>query len=88
LVQLANQLRVIPQRRIVDLVVMAEIARKQVDFASQIVLFQTLIACDILTVDRREVTIEAGPQLANRRRWRVSHRSAELGIASDSEPGT
>jgi hypothetical protein len=36
----------------------------------------------------REVTIEAAPQLANRvRRW-VSHRSVELGIASDSEPGT
>ena len=39
-------------------------------------------------VDRREVTIEAGPQLANRTRRRVSHRSVELGISSGSEPGT
>jgi hypothetical protein len=67
---------------------MAEVARKQVGFAFQNVLFQTLIACDTLTVDRREVTIEAGLQLANRRRRRVSHRSVELGMASDSEPGT
>ena len=50
--------------------------------------FQTLIACDTLTVDRREVTIEAGPQLGNRWRRRVSHWSVELGIASGSEPGT
>src|SRR5215471_11295072 len=42
--------------------------------------FQTLFACDTLTVDRREVTIEAGPQLANRGRRRISHRSVELGI--------
>jgi hypothetical protein len=34
-------------------------------------LFQTRIACDSFTVDRREVTIEAGPQLANRVRRRV-----------------
>ncbi len=49
--------------------------------------FQTLIACDTLTVDQREITIEAAPQLANRGRRRVSHRSVELAIASDSEPG-
>jgi len=46
-----------------------------------------LIACDSLTVDRREVTIEAGPQLGNRGRRRVSRCSAELGISSGSEPG-
>jgi hypothetical protein len=51
-------------------------------------LFQTLIACDTLAFDRREVTIEAAPQLASRERRRVSHRSLELGIASGSEPGT
>jgi len=50
--------------------------------------FQTLIACDTLMVDRREVTIETGPQLANRGRRRVSHRSEELGIARGSEPAT
>ena len=49
--------------------------------------FQILIACDSLTVDRREVTIEAGPQLGNRGRRRVSRCSAELGISSGSEPG-
>ena len=50
--------------------------------------FQTLIARDTLAFDQREVTIEAGPQLANRGRRRVSHRSVDLGIASGSEPGT
>jgi hypothetical protein len=39
-------------------------------------------------VDRREVTIEAGPQLTNRGRRRVSYRAVELAIASGSEPGT
>ena len=68
---------------------MAEVARTQADFASWNGLFQTLIACVILSmIDRRGVTIEAGLRLANRGRRRVSHRSEELGISSGSEPGT
>jgi hypothetical protein len=51
-------------------------------------LFKTLMACNTLAVDRREVTIEAGLWLANKGHRRVSDRSVELGIASGSEPGT
>jgi hypothetical protein len=74
--------------KLAPLVIMAEVARTQVRFASQNGLFQTLIACDTLAFDRREVTIEARPQLANRGRRRLSHRSVELAIAGDSESGT
>ena len=34
----------------------------------------------------KEVTVEAAPQHANRVGWRVSHGSAELGIATGSKP--
>src|SRR5262249_27203912 len=53
-------------------------ARTEADFFLRNGLFQTLIACDTLAFDRREVTIEAALQLANRWRRRLSHRSIDL----------